>query len=276
MRLIVSLWDNGTKLCQNVPEYSPTFAKIVSMQREDTFTIPANEPDKFLPSVSIDCVIFGFHDGQIKVLLINFKSTHIWALPGGYIRIEEDMDEAASRILWERTAVQNIFLEQFHAFGHRERVCRDLQQTIFDALSIPLAPNAWISQRFVSVGYYALVDFSKVLPNPDEHLEVCTWIGFDELPPLAFDHSAIVQKALTTLQSRLDHNIVGFNLLPDTFTMAELQSLYETILGKKLLRANFQRKMLGLEILKRVEKRFSGRAHKAPYLYRFDSLKSSF
>ncbi len=240
------------------------------MQRRETFTEPATEPDKFLPSISIDCVIFGFHDDQIKVLLINFKHTDIWALPGGYIRLEEDMDEAASRILRERTSVENIFLEQFYAFGHRERVCGDLQQRIFDALGIPLSPSAWISQRFVSVGYYALVDFSKVIPNPDEHLEVCTWFGFDELPELAFDHSAIVQKALATLQSRLDHNLVGLNLLPETFTMAELQSLYETILGKKLLRANFQRKMLGLEILERVEKRFSGRAHKAPYLYRFD------
>ena len=243
------------------------------MRRQDTFTEPAYEPDKFLPSVSIDCVIFGFHDDQVKVLLINFKNTSIWALPGGYIHLDEDMDEAASRILRERTSVQNIFLEQFHAFGQRERVCRELQETIFDALGIPLSPDAWISQRFVSVGYYALVDFSKVIPNPDEHLEVCTWFGLDELPPLAFDHSQIVQKALSTLQSRLDHNLVGLNLLPDTFTMAELQSLYETILGKKLLRANFQRKMLGLEILERVEKRFSGRAHKAPYLYRFDLSK---
>ncbi len=244
------------------------------MRRQETFTEPADEPDKFLPSVSIDCVIFGFHDDQIKVLLINFKNTNIWALPGGYIHVDEDMDEAASRILRERTSVQDIFLEQFYTFGQRERVCRDLQETIFNALGIPLSPDAWISQRFVSVGYYALVDFSKVIPNPDEHLEVCTWFGLDELPPLAFDHSQIVRKALSTLQSRLDHNLVGLNLLPDTFTMAELQSLYETILGKKLLRANFQRKMLGLEILERVEKRFSGRAHKAPYLYRFDLSKA--
>lgn len=246
------------------------------MQRQKPFTEPADEPDKFLPSVSIDCVIFGFHAGQLKVLLINFKNTDIWALPGGYIRLEEDMDEAACRILLERTSVQDIFLEQFYTFGQRARVCRDLQQRIFDALSIPLSPDAWISQRFVSVGYYALVDFSKVIPNPDEHLEVCTWSSLNELPPLAFDHSDIVQKALTALQSRLDHNIVGFNLLPDTFTMAELQRLYETILGKKLLRTNFQRKMLGLEILERVEKRFTGGAHKAPYLYRFDLSRQAY
>ena len=240
------------------------------MQLENTFHEPAHKSEDFLPSVSIDCVIFGFHDAQLKVLLINFKNTDIWALPGGYVRLEEDMDEAARRVLRERTSVENIFLEQFYAFGQRERVCRDLQQQIFNALGIPLAEDTWISKRFISVGYYALVDFSKVTPNPDAHLEECTWFGLDELPPLAFDHSEILQKALATLQSRLDYKLVVFNLLPDTFTMAELQSLYETILGKKLLRANFQRKILGLEILERVEKRFSGRAHKAPYLYRFD------
>lgn len=171
------------------------------MRPEETFTEQATEPDKFLPSVSIDCVIFGFHDQQIKVLLINFKNTDIWALPGGYIRLDEDMDEAATRILRERASVEDIYLEQFYTFGHRERVCRDLQQRIFNALNIPLSPDAWISQRFVSVGYYALVDFSKVIPKPDEHLQVCTWFGLDELPALAFDHSDIVQKALTTLQS---------------------------------------------------------------------------
>ena len=240
------------------------------MQLENTFNEPAYKSEEFLPSVSIDCVIFGFHDAQLKVLLINFKNTDIWALPGGYVRLEEDMDEAARRVLRERTSVENIFLEQFYAFGQRERVCRDLQQQIFNALGIPLSEDIWISKRFITVGYYALVDFSKVTPNPDAHLKECTWFTLDELPPLAFDHSDILQKALATLQSRLDYKLVVFNLLPDTFTMAELQSLYETILGKKLLRANFQRKILGLEILERVEKRFSGRAHKAPYLYRFD------
>ena len=94
------------------------------------------------------------------------------------------------------------------------------------------------------------------------------------MPSLVFDHTLIVQKALDTLRLRLNNNLIGSNLLPETFTMQELQSLYETIIGKKLLRANFQRKMLSLGILERVDKKFSGKAHKAPYLYRFDMKKA--
>lgn len=244
------------------------------MQRESTYREALNDSDNFLPSISVDCVIFGFHDAQLKVLLINFKNTDIWAVPGGYVLLQEDMDDAARRVLWERTSVQDIFLEQFYAFGKRDRVCKEMQEEIFSGLGIPLAADAWVSRRFISVGYYALVDFSKVIPNPDDHLNECGWFRLDELPKMIFDHADILQKALTTLQSRLDYKLVVSNLLPETFTMSELQSLYETILGKKLLRTNFQRKMLGLEILERVEKRFSGRAHKAPYLYRFDMTES--
>ena len=243
------------------------------MRHQYNITEPLNEADKYLPSVSVDCAIFGFHDNQLKVLLIRFKNTDLWALPGGYIRIEEDMDEAASRILKERTAVEDIFLEQFYTFGQRERVDPSVQQKILDAIDVPLLPDAWISRRFVSVGYYALVDFTKVIPTIDMSSDACDWCSLDELPPLMFDHSLIIEKALQTLRSRLDHGLIGPNLLPDSFTMQELQRLYETILGKKLLRANFQRKILSLGILERMEKRYSGRAHKAPYLYRFNLKK---
>lgn len=227
----------------------------------------------FLPSVSIDCVIFGFHDRQLKVLLVRFRNTDLWALPGGYIRLEEDMDEAAIRILGERTAVKDIYLEQFYTFGQRERVDKRVQQKIVEATGRRFSPDHWTTKRFVSVGYYALVDFSEVTPTPDVTSDECAWYGLDEMPDLVFDHTFIVQKALEMLQLRLGNNLVSSNLLPETFTMQELQSLYETILGKKMVRANFQRKMLNLGILERVEKKFSGRAHKAPYLYRFDVKK---
>ena len=101
----------------------------------------------------------------------------------------------------------------------------------------------------------------------------CAWFSLDEVPSLVFDHTYIVQKALEILPHRLSSNLVSSNLLPETFTMQELQCLYETVLGKKMLRGNFQRKMLNLGILERVDKKFSGRAHKAPYLYRFDVKK---
>lgn len=229
----------------------------------------------FLPSVSIDCAIFGFHDGQLKVLLVKFFNTDLWALPGGYIHLDEDIDEAATRILEERTAVRDVYLEQFYIFGRRERVDKSVQQKIVKALSLTLAPGHWITKRFVSVGYYALVDFTKVTPTPDATADVCEWFGLNEMPALVFDHSYIVRKALMTLRLRLNDNLLGQNLLPETFTMQELQTLYETILGRKFQRANFQRKILGMGILERVDKKFSGRAHKAPYLYRFDEDKNT-
>lgn len=247
------------------------------MKHQSAYLEHLEERYQFLPSVSVDCVIFGFHDGQLRVLLVKFFNTDFWALPGGYVRLEEDVDEAATRILKERTAVRDVYLEQFYTFGQCERVQRVVQEKIVSALGLTLAPGHWITKRFVSVGYYALVDFTKVTPTPDATVDVCEWFGLEEMPELVFDHSYIVQKALETLRTRLNNNLVGSNLLPETFTMQELQSLYETILGKTFVRANFQRKMLSLGILERVDKKFSGRAHKAPYLYRFnEDIKNGF
>lgn len=129
--------------------------------------------------------------------------------------------------------------------------------------------DPWVLQRYVSIGYYALVDFSKVNPTPDFLSEYCEWFEMKQLPKLAFDHREIIQKALETLRITLDSKLVGSNLLPETFTMMELQSLYETILETPLRRNNFQRKMLSLDILERIEKLYTGAANKAPYLYRF-------
>jgi hypothetical protein len=128
----------------------------------------------------------------------------------------------------------------------------------------------WLLQRFISIGYYALVDFSKVQPTPDIFSDLGDWYDIHQIPALILDHNMIIDKALETLRLMLDHKLVGFNLLSETFTMNELQSLYETILDKKLLRANFQRKMLSLGILERVKKKFSGKAHKPPYVYRIN------
>jgi hypothetical protein len=129
----------------------------------------------------------------------------------------------------------------------------------------------WLLKRFVSIGYYALVDFTKAIPTPDSISDSCDWFSLDSLPTLMQDHRQIVDKALQVLQANLDHKLIGFNLLPENFTMGDLQCLYETILNKKLIRAAFQRKMLSLGILERVAKKWTGGAHKAPYLYRFIS-----
>lgn len=223
---------------------------------------------KYLPNISVDCVIFGFHENQLKVLLLEFKHTKAFALPGGFVFKEESADEAATRILWERTGVKDIYLEQFYTFGELNRGNWDVHKATMSTHGFDLEPDHWLLQRFISIGYYALIDFSKVQTTPDIFSDLGDWYDIHQIPELILDHNRIIDKALETLQLMLDYKLVGFNLLPETFTMNELQSLYETILGKKLLRANFQRKMLNLGILERVEKKFSGKAHKPPYVYR--------
>ncbi|MFN8345009.1 MAG: NUDIX domain-containing protein [Spirosomataceae bacterium] len=225
---------------------------------------------EYLPSVSVDCVIFGFHEHQLKVLLLEFKNTKAFALPGGFVFKGESTDEAAQRILWERTGVKDIYLEQFYTFGEQYRGNWEVHKATMAAFGFELEADHWLLQRFISIGYYALVDFSKVQSTPDIFSDRSEWYDIHQIPELILDHNRIIDRALETLRMMVDHKPVGFNLLSETFTMNELQSLYETILDKKLLRANFQRKMLSLGILERVEKKFSGKAHKPPYVYRIN------
>ena len=239
----------------------------MSDQPTSTEDHPAGEG--FIPHLAVDAVIFGFHDQQLKVLLMQYSKTGLYALPGGFIRQNENLNDAAKRVASERTGLTNIFLEQFHVFGDLARHDPTPFATFMAANGAEPDAGHWLLQRFISVGYFALVDFTKVTPTPDKIFDSCGWYHLNALPPLIQDHTAIVNKALDSLRIMLDDKLIGFNLLPEDFTMGDLQSLYETILGKSLLRPAFQRKMLGLGILERVAKKYSGGAHKAPYLYRF-------
>lgn len=227
----------------------------------------ANGDAIFLPHISIDCVIFGFHHEQLKVLLLKWKDGGNWCLPGGFVKRNESLDDSAKRVLKERTGLKNIFLRQFQVFGdtNRERGKK----------SFKLLGNArsWLSDRFITVGYWALVEFSKVTPRADWLSEDCQWWEIAQLPKLMYDHNNIVEKALEALRLNLNGQPIGYNLLPERFTMPELQRLYETILGAALDRRNFQKKILALDILERLPERKLGGAHKAPFLYRFDKKK---
>jgi 8-oxo-dGTP diphosphatase len=227
----------------------------------------------FLPGLAIDCVIFGFHDNQLKILLLEYRNTSLFALPGGFIREGENVNDASKRVLAERTGLHNIYLEQFYTFGDLNRHDPTPLRAIMAAKGLEPIGSHWLLGRFVTVGYYALVDFTKAVPVPDLLSDSCTWYDLAALPTLMLDHQTIVLKALDTLRADLDRKLIGFNLLPETFTMNDLQSLYETILGQSLHRSSFQRKMLSLSILERLDKQYRGGAHKAPYLYRFISEK---
>lgn len=226
--------------------------------------------EKYLSHVAYDSVIFGFSGDKLKILIMEYHNTGFFALPGGFVRMDEDLNDAVTRGLKERTGLNNIYLEQFYTFGSLRRFQPEVMQTILEANNIPVEDYAWMLDRFVSVAYYALINYNEVAPKPDALSDSIGWYPVDALPPLMLDHADIVAKALQTLQDNLEKKLVGMNLLPSRFTMKELQKVYEAILGKKLRRTTFQRRMLSLGILQRHEKRYSGKAHKAPYLYSFD------
>ncbi len=231
----------------------------------------------YIQQLSIDCVIFGYQQKQLKVLVpkLVFKGD-FWGLPGGFILQDESIDQAARRILEERTGIKDIYLEQFRVFGDAERTSirfweRMVQLNDLQTGDQPFNQKEfeWITRRFVSIGYYALVDISKVVPQKTDFDESIDWYDYKELPTLIIDHNEIVACALETLRLNLDQKLIAFNLLPETFTMKEVQELYEAIYDKPFARSNFQKKILDLNVLERLEKKFTGAANKAPFLYRF-------
>lgn len=238
------------------------------MKKEEA-TEKKGRAQRFLPHLSVDCVIFGYHDGHLRVLLLKWKNSEVWALAGGRVMKDEDVDSAAARVLYERARLEDIFLRQFHTFGAVERVTPADYEDTFAQLGYSKDKAAPLLDRTVTVGYYALVDHLKVSPQPDVFADGFEWRDVKQLHSLVFDHNNIVGKALETLRHAFQYEYLGQNLLPAEFTMPELQRLYETILDHPLDRANFQKRMLSSGHFERVGKRQEGKAHKSPYLYRF-------
>ena len=225
-----------------------------------------------LSQLSIDCVIFGYHEKQLKILCTRIGGMKGWLLPGGFIKKTEDIDHAASRILEERTGVKDLFLNQFRVFGKPDRSWKnsDVSVEVSNWVGGNVKLLNWISNRFVTIGYYAITEYSKVTPKPGLFDSECDWFDVHSLPPLLLDHKEIVTEALKTLQHRLHHEPIGLNLLPEKFTLPELQALYETILEKKLDQRNFNKKLVYLHLIRKLnEKKYIG-GHRSPTLYKFN------
>ena len=227
------------------------------------------EAKDYLQHIAYDSVVFGFSGEKLKILIMEYHNTGLFALPGGFVRKDENLNDAVKRGLKERTGLDNIYLEQFYTFGNVARYKPEVMQSIISANNQPQEQYHWLLDRFISVAYYALINYKEVVPTPDALSDSCEWYALDNLPNLMLDHNEIVAKALQTLRDNLERKLVGMNLLPPLFTMKQLQQVYEAILDEKLHRGTFQRKMLSLGILKRHEKQYSGAAHKAPFLYSF-------
>ncbi|HEY4196278.1 MAG TPA: NUDIX domain-containing protein, partial [Mucilaginibacter sp.] len=226
----------------------------------------------YVPHVSIDCAIFGYHEQQLKVLLIKHKFIDGWCLPGGYIKRTETLVEAANRIVMERTGIGNLFLQQFKTFGDPDRAkVNDFdEEKWFKATGVRVGKDNWLIDHTISVGFYAITDFVNSTPNPDMMSNECAWFDMNTIPHLEFDHDEMVKEALHTMRVHLYHYPIGYNLLPEKFTLTEIHALYETLLDKKLDISNFPKKLITLGLLKKLNEKRSIGAHRSPHLYRFD------
>ncbi|NJN22013.1 MAG: NUDIX hydrolase [Leptolyngbya sp. RL_3_1] len=204
------------------------------------------------PQLTVDCVVFGLDEAdQLKVLLIQRKLEPFagaWALPGGFVHLDESLDVAARRELQEETGVETHFLEQLYTFGTVDRDPRG---------------------RVVTVAYYALVNLRDHTVQAATDARDARWFAVSHLPPLAFDHGAIAQYGLQRLRAKIRYEPIGFELLPPKFTLSQLQRLYEVILGAEIDKRNFRKRILKMDLLQPLDEKQTGVAHRAAQLYRF-------
>ncbi len=206
-------------------------------------------------ALTVDCVVFGYDEGELKVLLIQralapFKGH--WALPGGFVRLDETLDTAARRELTEEAGLTNVFLEQLYTFGAVDRDPRE---------------------RVVSVAYYALVKLSDHRAKAATDAADAEWFQISKVPKLAFDHADILGTALARLKGKVRYEPIGFELLPPKFTLSQLQQLYEAVLGTTLDKRNFRKKVLSFGLLVPLkETQMTGR-HRPAQLFQFDADK---
>ena len=230
----------------------------------------------YIPQVAIDFVIFGYEDHQLKVLVskLDFKGD-FFALHSGFIGQEEDLHDSAKRILEERTGIKDIYFQQFTVFGKVDQRRKDFLDKVIetnfpDEEALRKQPDqsyAWFTKRFISIGYYALVDINKVKPKLTQFDASIDWYPIYEVPEMIMHYDELFKEALRTLKEDIDQKFNAFNLLPEKFTMKEVQQIYETIFEKKYTRSNFQKKILEMDVLQRLEKKYTGAKNKAPYLY---------
>lgn len=204
------------------------------------------------PALTVDIVVFGLDEEELQVMLIQrdlppFEGQ--WALPGGFVRVEETLDDAARRELAEETGLKDIYLEQLYTFGTVERDPRE---------------------RVVTVAYYALVNLEGHDVQASTDACNAAWFPVSDLPELAFDHQTILDAAHDRLRGKVRYQPIGFELLPDRFTLRQLQHMYEVILDRELDKRNFRRKVLAMEIVKETKEIEKDVAHRAARLYRFD------
>lgn len=208
--------------------------------------------EQVFQGITVDCVIFGFNKESLEVLLVQHaigESVGRWGLLGGWLRKEESSDDAAQRILYELTSLDNIYLEQLKAFTD---------------------PNRVSEKRVITIGYYTLVNREDYNIKASITLREAKWYKINDIPDLIFDHNEILNFSLMQLRNRVRQAPIGFNLLPEKFTLLQLMHLYEEILGIELDKSNFRRKILHMKLLVPLDEKQQDVSHRAAQLYKFD------
>jgi|SRR6185312_1530831 len=230
---------------------------------------------QFLRNVGVDNVIFGYHEKELKVLLQRPVPLNKWTVTGGYIKRTESIEEAANRIAYERTGLKGLFFQQFRSFGNPQRVVDNgfTAEQLQEMTGVEVTSDSWIFDYFVSIAFYTLTEFSKVEPKKGELEAECLWWPVSDLPPMMFDHSLIIAEALKALRLHIAHFPIGYELLPEKFTLPEIHNLYQTILEKSLDDRNFAKRLIASGIIIKLNETKRIGPHRSPFLYKFDKEK---
>jgi len=224
-----------------------------------------------IKEVSVDCVMFGFHADELKVLLLKWNNTE-WCLPRGSIFRQELIAEAASRVLKETTGIEEVFLQQFHTFGAADRYKNNSADQNAQQLHNKFearVDDELFHESLISIGFYALVDFEQAIPKLTGSYQ---WCEITALPDLSFDHNDMIELALVALRKDLRYLPIA-KLLPQKFTLRDMQKLYETILNRKFDRRNFHKLLMSYDFLIKLPEKKIGTANKSPHLYQIDLEK---
>lgn len=230
-----------------VKDYKPRMA------RDDMYAIPID--DFFKSAFSVDCVIFGYHAGQLKILLIQRGAEpyeNFWALPGDLVYPNEDLDKAATRVLNDLTSINDVSVRQVHTFGKVNRH--------------PLG-------RVITIAYLALVETTEINPHASSWAKDSAWHSLKKIPKLAFDHREILDESMLELRNMVLTEHIWSKVLPKKFTLTEFQEVFETILDKKFDKGNFRKKLSKMKFLKQLKEVQQNVSHRPSLLYSFDKSK---
>ncbi|KQB42855.1 NUDIX hydrolase [Flavobacterium daejeonense] len=238
----------------------------------DVYEFFTRNNEDYMRNLAVDNVIFGYHEKELKVLLVRNPYISPYMLPGGYIKKTENVETAALRVASQRTGLENLFLKQFKIFSEpgRNKDPHLTPESLSALTGINIDSTHWLFDQIATVGFYTLTEFSKVKIDSNSQEEELYWWDVNELPDLLHDHLQIIKEALQALRNHIYHFPIGLELLPEKFTLPEIRVLYQTILGKEMDDRNFARKLMSQDIIIKLDEVRYTSGHRSPHLYTFN------